>query len=71
MHIHKFKHIPLTLGLVKRGVLARRGCVKCGRTFIKKYIYRNIFGGLKWVETRQLPLEEAEAACGVIKNNTN
>jgi hypothetical protein len=55
---HKFVPMPISLGLIKREVVARRSCVVCGRTFIQKPWYVNLFGCRKWMETRRLDIAE-------------
>jgi hypothetical protein len=57
---HKFVPMPISLGLMKREVVARRSCVVCGRTFIRKPWYVNLFGCRKWMETRRLDIAEVK-----------
>jgi len=52
-HFHKWIALPISLGLIKRGVIDRRACSVCSRTFIKKAFYKNFFGRLVWMETRK------------------
>jgi hypothetical protein len=35
-HFHIWETLPISFELKKRGVIARKKCIKCGRTFIKK-----------------------------------
>lgn len=59
MHLfHKFVSMPISLGLMKREVVARRSCAVCGRTFIQKPWYVNLLGCRKWMETLRLDIAE-------------
>lgn len=43
-------------GIIKlqlRGVIARRTCSKCNRTFIQKPWYKNWLGHYQWMETQK------------------
>ena len=57
-HFHKSIVLPISNELKKRGVIARKTCLTCGRVFIKKSWYRNFFGIYKWMETQKLSTEE-------------
>lgn len=58
IHLHKWFRLPISNELRKRQVIARRTCLKCGRTFIQKPWYKNWFGSYKWTEAQRLSNDE-------------